>query len=94
MSDWSVRIPAAIEKGRELLIDEDESEREWCVLDGIYVSQGEVALASVVARFWKDECEDCQAHSEPRFGCHAPPPELIAFTEKIESVSSPGHRRS
>ena len=80
---WSTRIPAMIAKGAKLTADGDilGGSPDWVCL-----TTGEVALAKEAAKRWEDDCEWCQAHREPRFGCHAPPPALIAFTEKMEGL--------
>ena len=85
---WSTRIPAMIAKAEEKL-----GIGNWVALEHkpmveitSILTAGELALAKEAAKRWEDDCEWCQAHREPRFGCHAPPPALITFTEKMEGL--------
>lgn len=76
IAPWSTRIPTAIEKA-ERLLDPVYDGNVWAANNGMSViTAGEVALAKTL---WEMvESGDC--------GQFPPPPELIAFTEKIESL--------
>ena len=76
---WSVRIPAAIKKAEGLIGPDD-----WYANDAstVVVTAGELALA-------KDACETWELETMKLYGgiAQEPPPELIAFTEKIEKLT-------
>ena len=90
MADWSTRIPAAIEEGKKLLGGD-----EYVLIPPhtrgndtgftVVLTAGEVALAEAL---WQVACEETPPDIAADY------PALIAYTEKIEAMSSPVHRRS
>ena len=104
---WSTRISAAIERGKRLVPETDTTRtlafiprREGRAQIDLRITAGEVALAEAL---WAWHCEyryDEQAFAVSRDSKHykegrpSVAPALRTFTEKIEAVSSPVHRRS
>ena len=85
MTDWHVRIPAAIEKGKQQLDGAPWTFLRFDAEDQVALTAAEVALAEAL---WEVACEETPPDIAADY------PALRAFTEKIESVSSPVHRRS
>ena len=76
------RIPAAIEEGKRLL-----DEEPWVMLNpktlehrGTIITATEVALAEAL---WNTHRKYCDEYN---WDYNEPPPALIAYTEKIESI--------